>query len=134
MPAATTAGGTYFAFPDVCKTPAPPAPPVPIPYPNTAQVAASTGTVSNVVIENMDTVVEGSKVPNSSGDEAGVAGGVTSGMNMGEVQPKLFSSKVYFGGKKAVYLTCMSAHNGSNANMPAGAMVAPSQTKVLVAP
>ena len=131
MPAATTAGGTYFAFPDVCKTPAPSGS-VPIPYPNTAQVASSTSTVNTVVIENMDTVVEGSKVPSSSGDESGVAGGVVSGENMGEVQPKLYSSKVFFGGKKAVYLTCMSAHNGSSANMPAGAMVTPSQTKVLV--
>ena len=29
-------GGTTIAFPDVCKTPAPPAGPVPIPYPNTS--------------------------------------------------------------------------------------------------
>ena len=36
-------------------------------------------------------------------------------------------------GKKIVYHTAMSAHNGSNANMPAGAHVAPSQVKVLVA-
>lgn len=30
------AGGA--AFPEVCKTPAPPAPPIPIPYPNIAQI------------------------------------------------------------------------------------------------
>ncbi len=29
-----TSGGMSMVFPDVCKTPAPPAPPVPIPYPN----------------------------------------------------------------------------------------------------
>ncbi|HEY8927093.1 MAG TPA: PAAR-like domain-containing protein, partial [Polyangia bacterium] len=29
--------GTTIAFPDVCKTPAPPAPPIPIPYPNIAK-------------------------------------------------------------------------------------------------
>lgn len=28
--------GMTIAFPDVCKTPAPPAPPIPIPYPNIA--------------------------------------------------------------------------------------------------
>ena len=34
-----TAGnaGSEFVFPDVCKFPGPPAPPVPIPYPNLAQ-------------------------------------------------------------------------------------------------
>ncbi len=134
LPASTKAGGVYFAMPDVCLTPAPPAPPVPVPYPNTAQLASANGTVSKVVIENKETVVEGSKVPNSSGDEAGTNGGVTSGVNMGPATPKQFSSKVFFGGKKATFATAMSAHNGSNANMPAGAQIAPSQAKVLVGP
>ena len=38
FPASTTAGGNCFAMPDTCLTPAPPAPPVPIPYPNTGMV------------------------------------------------------------------------------------------------
>lgn len=134
LPASTKAGGVYFAMPDVCLTPAPPAPPVPIPYPNTAQVAASNGTISKVLIENKETVAEGSKVPNSSGDEAGTNGGVTSGVNMGPVEPKVFSSKVFAGGKKVVFVTATSAHNGTSANMPAGAQIAPSQAKVFVAP
>lgn len=132
LPASTKAGGVYFAMPDVCLTPAPPAPPVPVPYPNTAQVASCNGTVSKVVIENKETVVEGSKVPNSSGDEAGTNGGVVSGVNRGPVEPKQFSSKVFFGGKKATFVTAMAGHNGQNANMPAGAQIAPSQSKVLV--
>jgi hypothetical protein len=132
MPAATKAAGTYFAIPDVCLTPAPPAPPVPVPYPNLAQVASTNGAVDKVLVENKEMVVEGSKVPNSSGDEAGTAGGVTSGVNMGPVEPKVFSSKVFAKGKKVVYLTATTAHNGSNANMPAGAHLVPSQAKVLV--
>lgn len=134
MPAATKAGGVYMGVPDVCLTPAPPAPPVPIPYPNIAQVAATNGAVTTVLVENKETVVEGAKVPNSSGDEAGTNGGVTSGTNMGPVEPKVFSSKVFFAGKKAVFLTATTGHNGSNANLPAGAMIAPSQMKVFVAP
>lgn len=55
-----------------------------------------------------------------------------SGVNMKEVQPRQFSSKVFMGGKKAVFLTAMTAHNGTNANAPTGLVVAPSQTKVLV--
>jgi hypothetical protein len=134
MPASTKAGGVCFAMPDVCLTPAPPAPPVPIPYPNLAQLAAVNGAVEKVVIEMKETVAEGAKIPNSSGDEAGTNGGVTSGVNMGPVEPKLFSSKVYAKGKKVYFLTGTSAHNGTNANMPAGAQIAPSQVKVFVAP
>ena len=134
MPASSKAAGMYFAIPDVCLTPAPPAPPVPVPYPNMAQLAATNGAVEKVLIENKETVVEGAKVPRSSGDEAGKNGGVVSGVNMGPVEPKVFSSKVFFDGKKAVFLTSQSGHNGSNANMPAGAQIVPSQAKVLVAP
>lgn len=132
LPASSTAGGIYFAFPDVCLTPAPPGPPVPVPYPNTAQVAATTGAVDKVLIELRPTVVEGSKVPNSSGDEAGTNGGVTSGTTMGPVQPKTASSKVFAAGKKVVFVTAVSGHNGTSANAPMGAQIAPSQTKVLV--
>jgi len=133
MPATSNAGGVYFAMPDVCLTPAPPAPPVPVPYPNIAQVASSLGFSTKVVIENRPAIGEGAKVPMSSGDEAGVNGGVTSGVNMNQVAPKSFSSKVLFQGKKAVMLTAITGHNGSSANMPMGAQIAPSQVKVLVA-
>ena len=134
MPASSKAAGMYFAMPDVCLTPAPPAPPVPIPYPNIAQLASTSNAVEKVLIENKETVVEGAKVPSSRGDEAGTNGGVVSGQNMGPVEPKLFSSKVFFNGKKAVFLTSTSAHNGSSPNAPAGAQIVPSQAKVLVSP
>jgi Domain of unknown function (DUF4150) len=134
MPAATKAGGMCFAMPDVCLTPAPPAPPIPVPYPNIAQMAAANGAVDKVLIELKETVAEGAKIPSSSGDEAGTNGGVSSGVNMGPAEPKVFSSKVFVKGKKVVMLTATVAHNGSSANMPAGAHVAPSQGKVFVAP
>ena len=123
-----------MGVPDVCLTPAPPGPPVPVPYPNMGQLAAANGAVTTVLIENKETIAEGAKVPNSSGDEAGTNGGVTSGTNMGPVEPKVFSSKVYLAGKKAVFHTATTGHNGSNANMPAGVHMAPSQMKVFVAP
>ncbi len=134
LPATTTAGGMYFAMPDVCLTPAPPAPPVPVPYPNIAQVASTQGACMKVLIENKETVVEGAKVPQSSGDEAGTNGGVSSGVNMGPVEPKTFSSKVFAGGKKVVFLTAVSAHNGSSPNQPMGHQITPSQVKVMVEP
>jgi hypothetical protein len=134
MPASSKKGGTYFAMPDVCLTPAPPGSPVPVPYPNVAQVALTNGASTKVLIEHKETVVEGSKVPSSTGDEAGSSGGVSSGTNMGPVEPKQFSSKVFAEGKKVVFLTSTSAHNGSSPNQPLGRQVAPSQMRVLVKP
>jgi hypothetical protein len=55
-------------------------------------------------------------------------------MTMGPVAYKLGSSKVYAQGKKMAYVTGVTAHNGVNANAPAGLQVAPSQSTVLVEP
>jgi hypothetical protein len=120
-------------MPDVCLTPAAPSP-VPIPYPNFGMLATANNAITTVLIENKEIVVESSKLPSSTGDEGGTAGGVVSGQFKGEVSFKTYSSKVFAAGKKVVHLTSMSAHNGSNPNMPAGAVIAPSQTKVIVAP
>lgn len=132
MPASTKKGGLALGVPDVCKTPSPSGT-IPIPYPNMGQLSGCDGAVDKVLIGNKETVVEDSKIANSSGDEAGSAGGVTSGTSRDEVKFKSYSSKVYAAGKKIVHHTATTAHNGSNANMPAGTQVSPSQTKVLVA-
>ena len=131
MPAATKKGGTAAGGPDVCKTP--PAPPVPAPYPNMGQVASSDKTVSKVVIQNKETVVESSKIPSSKGDEPGTLKGMVSQTHRSSIQFKKYSSKVYAKGKKIVFHTAATAHNGSNANAPVGAHASPSQTKVVVA-
>jgi len=123
-----------MAFPDVCKTPAPPAPFVPVPYPNIAMTnQANPGTCTKKVkIQNQPAMQKGSEIPMSSGDEAGSIGGMISSQIKGPCKFKRASGKVKFEGKAAVYVTCMTGQNGSNANMPAGAQIAPSQTKVLV--
>lgn len=133
MPASTKGGGQTMGMPDVCKTPAPPAPPVPIPYPNIGMLPTATGFATKVQIGSMPALTLQSKMPMSQGDEAGVAGGVVSGVNMGPVSYKKGSSSVQIQGSPAVYLTALTGHNGSNANMPAGQQIAPSQTTVLVA-
>jgi hypothetical protein len=136
MPASNKAGGTCLAFPDVCKTPAPPAPFVPIPYPNTAQLSmANPSTCTRKVkIGAMPVVTTKTEVPMSSGDEAGSIGGMVSSMIKGAVKFKKGSSKVKFEGTPGCYIGSMTGQNGSNANMPAGAQIAPSQTKVLICP
>lgn len=130
MPASSKAGGMCLGFPDVCKTPILGVP-VPIPYPNMAQVSNAKKTVSKVVIENKETCVKPSKMKSSSGDEAGVQNGVISNKIMKKVVYKKASSKVQFKGKKAVYHTAMTAHN--KGNFPAGLQISPSQSKVSVA-
>jgi hypothetical protein len=131
MFASTKKDGMCVGFPDVCLTPSGPSP-VPIPYPNTAQVNGCDGTVDKVLMENKEVVVESSKIPRSSGNEAGTLGGVVSLLNMGQVGFQSYSFKVYVGGKKVVFQTAITTHNGSNPNNPAGAQLSPSQTKVTV--
>jgi hypothetical protein len=111
----------------------PPVGTVPIPYPNTAMVNQATNASTKVKFVSKEAVTLKSKISQSMGDEAGTNKGVMSGMNMGEVSFKKGSSKVKVEGQPCVHATSMSAHNGSNANIPAGLQAGPSQTKVLVA-
>lgn len=131
LPASTTMGGVCQAMPDVCKTPTP-AGPVPIPYPNISQVAMSTSTAMKVLAMSMPAVTVKSKIPISSGDEAGTVGGVVSGVFINQTSFSKGSSKVLVEGAPWVHLTSMTRQNGTNANMPAGQQIAPSQTKVIV--
>jgi hypothetical protein len=132
MPALTNGGGTAFAMPDVCLTPAPPSPPVPVPYPNTGQLSQASKTSNKVKIKGKKVITVASEVPRTMGDEAGINKGVMSGMNMDKVTFKKGSSKVKAEGKAVCYLGSVTGHNGTNANNPMGAAVAPSQTGVLV--
>lgn len=124
-----------MAMPDVCKTPAPPpVGQVPVPYPNTAMLNQATNTSTKVKFVNKEVLTLKSKIPKSMGDEAGTLGGLISGMNMGEAQFKKGSSMVKIEGQPCIHLTSLTAHNGTNANAPAGTQMAPSQVKVIVAP
>ena len=135
VPVVTREGGMAFAFPDVCKVPAPPSPSgVPVPLPNMAQCSdADSGSCSqNTRVRNKAVLVATSEIPRSSGDEAGTLGGVVSSTNMGKVVFRTSSSKVRIEGTAAVMHLATTAHNGSNANAPAGTQVTPSQSQVLL--
>ena len=135
FPAATKGGGQCFGTPDVCLTPVPP--PVtqaPVPYPNFGMMNEAMKTSTKVKIVGMEVVTVNSEIPRSTGDEPGVKGGVVSGCNMGKVIFKKGSSKVKVEGHPCVHLTSLTAHNGANANVPCGVVVAPSQVKVIIAP
>src|SRR5262245_51752820 len=94
-----SSSGMSQAFPDVCKTPAPPAPsPVPIPYPNIAMSSDTDGTAS-VKANGASVLVKGANFRMSSGDEAGVALGVASNKIKGKAELVMYSFDVKFEGK-----------------------------------
>lgn len=125
-----------LAFPNVCLVPAPPAPPIPVPFPSIAQIASATGSscTSIVKIENKVVLHKMSEIPSSNGDEAGTNKGVMSGTTSDKVVFRTAISKVKVEGNDIVTVLSATAHNGSNPNAPAGAQLAPSQAKVIVVP
>jgi len=121
--------GTDMGFPDVCLTPAPPAPPLPIPYPNIAMGPMGMPAAFKVLFmgapaHNLSTVV-----PLTNGDNAGIATGVASGTVMGPSRHMTGAFTVLLGGMPASRLTSMSLQNSTNCP---GVRLAPSQTKVLL--
>jgi len=120
--------GMDLGFPDVCLTPAVPAP-VPIPYPNiamgpTAIPSQFTTMILGAPVHNM-----GTTTPLTNGDNAGVATGVASGTVMGPSRHVLGSFTVLVGGMPTTRLTSMTIQNSTN--VP-GVRLVPSQVRVLV--
>jgi len=121
------AKGKTLASPDVCKTPAPPGPPVPMPYVNTATPAMANPVVTTVLVSGSPVLSKNSKIAMSNGDNAGVAGGVVSNAVMQEVCFTSASNKVTLKGKPAVrHLDQIKANKGN----AMGSFIEPSQTKV----
>lgn len=129
MFANTQMGGMDFGFPDVCLTPAPPAPPIPIPYPNIAMGPMAVPAAYNVLFSCAPAHNMGSVVPLSNGDNAGVAMGVASGMVMGPARHLTGAFTCMVGGMPATRMTSMSLQNSTNCP---GMRLAPSQVKVLI--
>jgi len=88
-------GGASVAFPDVCKVPAPPAPFVPVPFPN-IQIASTNLKSASVKIKKFKL-----NFTKSQGDEAGTAKGLaTSIAKMADIF-SAHSSTVKVTGKQA---------------------------------
>lgn len=107
-------GGMSIAFPDVCLTPSP-AGPVPIPYPNIAKSSDTSQGPQRVTVDGEMPMVKGAQYSRSSGDEAGTAGGVASGCNMGAAEFVLYSFDVKFEGSNVCRLGDPLTHNRRNA-------------------
>jgi hypothetical protein len=107
--------GTSIVFPDVCKTPAPPAPsPVPIPYPNIGMSSDTSQGPTTVTTDGQMPMVKGAQYSRSSGDEAGVAGGILSSVNMSVCEFMLYSFDVKLEGKNACRMGDQLFHNKKN--------------------
>jgi hypothetical protein len=107
--------GITSAFPDVCKTPAPPAPPIPIPYPNIAKSSDAADGTSTVLCDGNPTCVKDSNFSTSTGDEAGTAGGgVVSNKTKGKAEFVNFSFDVTFEGKNVARAMDLMLHNDKN--------------------
>lgn len=107
--------GISQAFPDVCKTPAPPAPaPIPVPYPNIAQSSDTAQGASTVSCDGNPVCVKDSNFMVSTGDEAGSLLGVASNKIKGKAEFVNFSFDVKFEGKNVPRAMDLMLHNDKN--------------------
>lgn len=125
MVAANNGTGMNIGFPDVCLTPAAPAP-IPIPYPNLASHAMAVPFSPNIFFGFMPALNMAAKIPMTNGDNAGCAHPVF--MQMGQ-----FTLGNFF-----VLVNCIPAVNllvpttGNMMNNPIGAQVVPNVTTTLL--
>ncbi len=105
--------GQSIVFPDVCKTPTPGGP-VPIPYPNIAMSSDTSGGPTSIKVDGKMPMVKGAKYSQSTGDEAGTAGGVMSSCTKGEAEFMMYSFTVKFDGKNVCRLGDPLFHNKKN--------------------
>jgi len=94
-----TSDGKVSFMPDVCLTPQPTGPPVPIPYPNIAESMDTSLGSTTVLIDGNPIMLQGSVFSKSSGDEPGIVGGVASLVNMGQAEFINYSFDVKIEGK-----------------------------------
>jgi hypothetical protein len=106
--------GITIAFPDVCKTPAPPAPPIPIPYPNIAQSSDTAKGTKKVKCDGNPICVKDSNFRMSTGDEAGSLFGVASNKIKGKAEFVNFSFDVKAEGKNVCRALDLMLHNDKN--------------------
>lgn len=110
----TASNGVTTAFPDVCKTPAPPAPPVPIPYPNIAQSTDTAQGSQTVKCDGNPICLQDSNFAVSTGDEAGSLLGIVSNKTKGKAEFIMFSFDVKVEGKSVARAMDMMLHNDKN--------------------
>jgi hypothetical protein len=122
-----SSSGINQAFPDVCKTPAPPGPPLPIPYPNIAMSLHAADTATTVRADGNPIMLSTSKFAMSTGDEAGSLMGMVSGKVKGSANPQMYSMDVKAEGKNVFRQFDLMLQNGGSypVNTPPAPTVQP---------
>lgn len=121
-----SSNGMVSFMPDVCKTPAPPAPPVPIPYPNIAMSQDTSQGSKKVKVDGNPIMLKGSVFSKSTGDEAGSIGGVASNVTKGKAEFINYSFDVKVEGKNVPRLgDLMLGNKGSAPNTAPMAEIQP---------
>src|SRR5581483_1086973 len=103
--------GVAPAFPDVCLTPSPAGPPIPVPYPNLAQSADTAQGTKSVIVEGNPVMVQDAVFATSTGDEAGTAGGFASATTKGKARFVNYSFDVKLDGRCVARLGDPMTHN-----------------------
>lgn len=111
--------GISTAFPDVCKTPAPPAPPIPIPYPNIAMSSDTSDGSSTVKMDGNMIMIKGANMMISTGDEAGALLGVVSNKIKGKAEFVNYSFDVKVDGQNVCRLADPTQQNMGSGNAAA---------------
>jgi len=109
-----SSSGVSMVFPDVCKTPAPPAGPIPIPYPNIGKSADTSQGTTSVEADGQMVMVKGAKYSMSAGDEPGSIGGIISGTFIQECEFMMYSFNVMLEGKNVCRMGDPLWHNKKN--------------------
>lgn len=109
-----SSSGIAAAFPDVCKTPAPPAPFVPIPYPNISKSSNTSKGSKKVKMDGNPIMLKDSEFSTSTGDEAGTAGGnMVTNKTKGPAAFMMYSFDVKVEGKNVPRQLDIMIHNKS---------------------
>lgn len=128
-----SSNGIASFFPDVCNTPAPPAPPIPIPYPNIAQSSDTAQGSQQVKMDGNPIMLKGSNFSTSTGDEAGSIGGLVSSTTKGKAEFLNYSFDVKVEGKNVPRLGDMMMGNKmSTFNTPPMPEVQPPSVVVIM--
>ena len=114
--ALTDAKGSALSanFPDVCKTPGPPAPFVPVPYPNVSKGKDTAKGSKKVTADGKPVALKNtSNFSTSVGNEAATAGGgMMTGKQKGKSRYYMYSSDVKIEGKEVPRAFDIMAGNG----------------------
>ena len=110
--------GVSSATPDVCLTPAPPGPPVPVPYVNVALAKDLADEAKTVLADGVGIAIKDSNFSTSVGDEPGTGGGVISGITKGKAIFLNYSMDVFAEGKNVCRLSDPMLNNGNTPNTP----------------